>query len=156
MLVRGASLTESMSQYLIDEISATPAIRVLPHSQLVEAKGEAKLESITISNTMTGQTQEVPTAALFIFIGAMPQTAWLAGIVERDEHGYILSGSDLLRDGCRPPGWRLDRDPFLLETSIPGIFVAGDVRHQSVKRVASAVGEGAMSVLFIHEYLKGV
>ena len=156
LLVRGLSLEESMSQYLIDQIAATPRITVLTSTRVVEVKGEANLEAITISNTITGETQVLPTSALFVFIGATPQTDWLDGVVERDEHGYILSGLDLLQDGHRPAGWTLEHDPFPLETSVPGVFVAGDTRLRSMKRVASAVGEGAMSVRLVHDYLRGL
>jgi thioredoxin reductase (NADPH) len=156
LLVRGPSLEESMSQYLIDQIAATPTINVLTSTRVVEVKGETQLEVITITNTATDETQVLPTTALFVFIGATPQTDWLAGLVERDEHGYILSGLDVLHDGHRPAGWTLDRDPFPLETSVPGVFVAGDTRLHSMKRVASAVGEGAMSVRLVHDYLRGL
>ena len=156
LLVRGPSLDESMSQYLIDQIAATPRINVLTSTHVVEVKGETNLEAITITNTITGETQVLPTTALFVFIGAMPQTDWLAGVVERDEHGYILSGLDMLHDGHRPAGWTLDRDPFPLETSVPGVFVAGDTRLHSMKRVASAVGAGAMSVQLVHDYLRSL
>jgi thioredoxin reductase (NADPH) len=154
LLVRGPSLEESMSQYLIDELAAIPKITVKTSTQVVEVTGESKLEAITITNTETGETQELPTNALFVFIGATPQTKWVADVVERDEQGYILSGLDLLHDGHRPAGWTVERDPFLLETSVPGVFVAGDTRLHSMKRVASAVGEGAMSVRLVHAYLK--
>ncbi len=156
LLVHGPSLDESMSQYLIDQITASPAINVLTSTRVVEVKGKTNLEAITITNTETFETQVLPTTALFVFIGAMPQTGWLAGLVERDEHGYILSGLDMLHDGHRPAGWTLDRDPFPLETSVPGVFVAGDTRLHSMKRVASAVGEGAMSVGLVHAYLRGL
>lgn len=156
LLVRGPSLDESMSQYLIDQIAASPRINVLTSTHVVEVKGETNLEAITITNTITGETQVLPTTALFVFIGAMPQTDWLAGVVERDEHGYILSGLDMLHDGHRPAGWMLERDPFPLETSVPGVFVAGDTRLHSMKRVASAVGEGAMSVRLVHDYLRSL
>ena len=156
LLVRGPSLDESMSQYLIDQITAIPRINVLTSTHVVEVKGETNLEAITITNTMTGETQVLPTTALFVFIGAAPQTDWLAGLVERDEHGYILSGLDMLHDGHRPAGWTLERDPFPLETSVPGVFVAGDTRLHSMKRVASAVGEGAMSVRLVHAYLRNL
>ena len=145
-----------MSQYLIDQITASPAINVLTSTRVVEVKGKTNLEAITITNTETFETQVLPTTALFVFIGAMPQTGWLAGLVERDEQGYILSGLDMLHDGHRPAGWTLERDPFPLETSVPGVFVAGDTRLHSMKRVASAVGEGAMSVRLVHDYLRGV
>ncbi len=156
MLVRGESLTKSMSQYLIDQIAATPNITVQAHSSVVEAKGETSLEAIAIQNTITGETQVVPATSLFIFIGAVPRTEWLDGVVARDERGFILTGVDLKHDGHRPKGWTLDRDPFLLETNVPGVFAVGDVRHGSVKRVASGVGEGSICVQFVHQYLSKV
>jgi thioredoxin reductase (NADPH) len=156
LLVRGPELAESMSQYLIEQIAETPRITVLTSTRVVEVKGETHLEAITISTTASGQTQVLPTSALFVFIGATPQTDWLDGVVERDDHGYLLSGLDLLQDGHRPAGWTLERDPFPLETSVPGVFVAGDTRLRSMKRVASAVGEGAMSVRLVHDYLRGL
>lgn len=156
MLVRGESLTKSMSQYLIEQIAATPNITVQPHSSVVEAKGETSLEAIAIQNAITGETQIVPATSLFIFIGAVPRTEWLDGVVERDERGFIKTGPDLKRDGSRPKGWTLDRDPFLLETNVPGVFAVGDVRHGSVKRVASGVGEGSICVQFVHQYLSKV
>jgi len=156
LLVRGPSLDESMSQYLIDQITAIPRIKVLTSTRVVEVKGETNLEAITTTNTETFETQVLPTTALFVFIGAMPQTDWLAGLVERDEHGYILSGLDMLHDGHRPAVWTLERDPFTLETSVPGVFVAGDTRLHSMKRVASAVGEGTMSVRLVHAYLRSL
>ena len=156
MLVRGESLTKSMSQYLIDQIAATPNITVQAHSSVVEAKGETSLEAIAIQNTITGETQVVPATSLFIFIGAVPRTEWLDGVVARDDRGFILTGQDLKHDGHRPKGWTLDRDPFLLETNVPGVFAVGDVRHGSVKRVASGVGEGSICVQFVHQYLSKV
>ena len=156
MLVRGESLTKSMSQYLIDQIAATPNITVQSHSSVVEAKGETSLEAIAIQNTITGETQIVPATSLFIFIGAVPRTEWLDGVVARDDRGFILTGQDLKHDGHRPKGWTLDRDPFLLETNVPGVFAVGDVRHGSVKRVASGVGEGSICVQFVHQYLSKV
>jgi thioredoxin reductase (NADPH) len=156
LLVRGPSLEESMSQYLIHEIAGTPRITVKTSTLVVEATGESNLEAITISQTETGETQVLPTTALFVFIGATPQTDWVADVVERDEHGYILSGLDLIRHGHRPAVWTLERDPFMLETSVPGVFVAGDTRLHSMKRVASAVGAGAMSVQLVQAYLRGL
>ncbi len=156
LLVRGHSLDESMSQHLIDQIASTPRIHVLTSTHVVEVKEEANLEAITITNTASGETQVLPTSALFVFIGATPQTDWLDGLVERDEHGYILSGLEVLLDGHRPAVWTLERDPFPLETSVPGVFVAGDTRLHSMKRVASAVGEGAMSVRLVHAYLRAL
>ncbi len=156
MLVRGESLSKSMSQYLIDQIASTPNIEVRTFSSVVEVIGEGKLDAVTILNSQTGQQETSPATALFIFIGAMPRTDWLDGMVERDEQGFILAGPDLVRNGKRPKGWQPNRDPFLLEASVPGIFVAGDVRHGSVKRVASGVGEGSIAVQFIHRYLSEV
>ena len=156
ILVRGESLVKSMSQYLVEQISATDNIIVRVHSSVVEVKGETSLEAIAIADIVTGEKQTVSASSLFIFIGAQPRTDWLDGVVERDQQGFILSGPDVMRDRRCPRGWTLDRDPFLLETSVPGIFVAGDVRYGSVKRVATGVGEGAIAVQFIHQYLSKV
>jgi thioredoxin reductase (NADPH) len=153
MLVRGASIEAGMSQYLVDQIRSTDNIRVLLNTSVVEAHGADRLEAITVKDSLTGETCTLPATALFIFIGAYPHTDWLAGLLERDDFGFILSGSDLIKDGKPPAGWPLKRLPYWLETSVPGIFVAGDVRHRSIKRMASAVGEGAMAVQFIHQYL---
>lgn len=156
MLVRGESLAQTMSQYLIDEIKQTPKIKVYTHSSVVEVHGETRLEAISILCSDTNKTEQVPASSLFIFIGAVPRTDWLGDLVDRDERGFILSGPDLLHNGQRPKGWNLDRDPGLLETNVPGVFVVGDVRKGSTKRVASGVGEGAVAVQFVHEYLKKV
>ena len=156
MLVRGDSLTKSMSQYLIDQIAATPNIEVMVHTEVLEAKGESNLEAITLLHNDTGEQETVNAKSLFIFIGAQPATDWLGGVVARDERGYILTGADLQQNGKRCSGWHLERDPFLLESSVPGIFVAGDVRHKSVKRVASGVGEGSIAIMFVHRYLAEV
>ena len=153
MLVRGSSLVQSMSRYLIDQIGEIPNIVVETDVHVVEVMGESSLQTITIAHVKTDERRTVATRYLFIFIGAMPHTDWLGGSVERDEHGFILTGPDLIQNGSRPQSWTLARDPFLLESSVPGIFVAGDVRHGSVKRVASGVGEGAIAVSFIHQYL---
>jgi thioredoxin reductase (NADPH) len=153
MLVRGESLAATMSRYLIEEIEKTQNISVEFGSSVVEAHGEARLEAISIHCGASGEVSQVPASSLFIFIGAMPGTAWLEGIVERDEKGFILSGSELKRSGKLPPGWPLKRDPGLLETSIPGVFAVGDVRRGSVKRVASGVGEGSVAIQFVHNYL---
>lgn len=119
-----------------------------------EVRGENRLEGITIANTQTGEHQSVPAAGLFIFIGAEPHTDWLAQIIKRDAHRFILTGSDLVQNGLQlPEGWELDRQPFLLETIIPGIFAAGDVRHGSIKRIPAGVGEGSTAMQLIHEYL---
>ena len=123
---------------------------------MVEAHGEDHLEAISIHCAASNEANKVSANSLFIMIGAAPNTKWLGDIVERDERGFILSGPDLMRDGKRPKGWTLDRDPGLLETNVPGIFVVGDVRHGSVKRVASGVGEGSVAISFVHQYLSKV
>lgn len=156
MLVRGSSLKSSMSQYLIDRIQQTSNITVEYNSEIVEVHGNEHLERISIHCSTSVETETVPSNYLFIFIGATPYAGCVEGVVECDERGFILSGPDLLRDGQRPKGWSLDRDPSLLETSAPGIFVVGDVRHGSVKRVASGVGEGSIAVQLIHQYLTKV
>jgi thioredoxin reductase (NADPH) len=153
MLVRGPSLAATMSHYLIEQIEKMSNIEVLTRTNLVEAKGDVRLTGITVEFETDKSRKELPATSLFIFIGAQPRTEWLGDIIERDDRGFILSGPDLLRDGKRPASWTLDRDPGLLETNIPGIFVVGDVRHGSVKRVASGVGEGAVVVQFMHQYL---
>jgi len=156
MLVRGSSLAATMSQYLIDQIKETPNIQLWAHASLAEAHGDTHLEEISVLCSDTNKIERVPASAMFIFIGALPRTDWLGDLVERDERGFLLTGPDLIRDGQHPKGWTLDRDPFLLETNIPGIFAVGDVRHGSVKRVASSVGEGSVAVQFIHQYLSKV
>jgi thioredoxin reductase (NADPH) len=156
VLCRSGDLRRGMSEYLVKQIEETPNIEVKTNSGVEEAFGEDHLEQLRIKNSQTGEEETVPAHSLFIFIGAAPKTDWLAGVVERDERGFILSGPDLVRDGKRPKNWTEDRDPYLLETSVPGIFVAGDVRRGSVKRVASGVGEGSISVQFIHQYLAKV
>ena len=156
MLVRGKSLASTMSHYLIEQIEKTPNIQVWTQSSVVEVQGDTRLTGITVLCESTGTREQLPASSLFIFIGAQPRTQWLGDLIERDERGFILSGPDLLRDGKRPASWTLDRDPGLLETNIPGIFVVGDVRHGSVKRVASGVGEGAVVVQFMHQYLAKV
>ncbi len=156
IVVRSASLSSTMSQYLIDQIKETPNIQVWPNASVSEAHGETHLEEISFLCSDTGKIERVPASSMFIFIGALPQTDWLGDVIERDERGFILTGPDLIREGQRPKGWALDRDPFLLETNVPGIFAVGDVRHGSVKRVASGVGEGSVAVQFIHQYLSKV
>jgi thioredoxin reductase (NADPH) len=156
MLVRGESLASTMSHYLIEQIEKTPNIDVWLQTVVTEVHGEARLDAITICRGSVGRPEKLPASSLFIFIGAQPRTEWLGDLIERDERGFVLSGPDLLRDGKRPASWTLDRDPSLLETSVPGIFVVGDVRHGSVKRVASGVGEGAVVVQFMHQYLAKV
>ena len=156
MLVRGTGLGATMSQYLIRDIEQTPNIRVECGAQVVAVHGEDKLEAISIACTSSGSVDRVPASALFVFIGAAPRTGWLDGFVERDERGFILTGSDLMRQGNRPAGWTADRDPFLLETNVPGVFAVGDVRHGSIKRVASSVGEGSIAIQFVHQHLAKV
>jgi thioredoxin reductase (NADPH) len=153
MLVRGPSLAATMSQYLIDQIAKTENIQVEFCTQVTAASGNGRLEEISILCSSTGEVSKVPANSLFIFIGAMPNTKWLEGVVLRDEKGFILSGVDLMKDGKPPKGWQLDRPPALLETNVPGIFVVGDVRRGSVKRVASGVGEGSIAIQFVHQYL---
>ncbi|MEM9217660.1 MAG: FAD-dependent oxidoreductase [Cyanobacteria bacterium P01_F01_bin.150] len=178
MLVRGDSLTKSMSQYLIDQIDGTDNIDVWTHSSVIEAGGDERLETLTIRNSQTEEEQTLPAKSLFIFIGAVPNTSWLEGLLERDAKGFLLTGQDLswrqiggrparedanvstnakkdaLSNGVNP--WALERQPYLLETNVPGIFAVGDVRHDSVKRVASGVGEGSICVQFVHRYLSNL
>jgi len=156
ILVRGSSLGATMSQYLIDQIQETPNIQLWTHASVAEVHGDTHLEELSVLCSDTNKIERVPSTAMFIFIGAMPQTDWLGDLVERDERGFILTGPDLIWQGARPRGWTLERDPFLLETNVPGLFAVGDVRHGSVKRVASGVGEGSVAVQFIHQYLSKV
>jgi thioredoxin reductase (NADPH) len=156
MLLRGDSLEKGMSQYLIDQIREIPNIRVETQAEVVEVHGDGHLESITIANHATETIRTEATSALFIFIGAMPCTAWLRGMLPMDERGYLLTGALLPKDGDRPKGWKEERDPFIFESIIPGVFAAGDTRHSSIKRVASAVGEGSITVQMVHQYLAKV
>jgi thioredoxin reductase (NADPH) len=156
ILVRGDSLAATMSQYLIDQIKEMSNIQIWSHANVAEVHGETHLEEISVLCSDTNVVERVPASAMYIFIGALPRTDWLSGTVERDDRGFLLTGPDLLRDKQRPKGWSLERDPFLLETNIPGVFAVGDVRHGSVKRVASGVGEGSVAVQFIHQYLSKV
>jgi thioredoxin reductase (NADPH) len=153
MLVRGDSLARSMSRYLIEQIEKTPNIDVQFNASVAEAHGDTRLEAISVRCSTSSELDIVPASSLFIFIGAQPQTEWLDGVIERDNMGFILSGQDLIRSGKPPSGWPLSRDPGLLETSVPGVFAAGDVRCGSVKRVASGVGEGSIAIQFVHQYL---
>ena len=156
ILVRGPSLQQSMSYYLIQQISEIPGISVRACTEVSEAHGDGHLEQLTLRDRNTGATELVDAQWLFVFIGAAPLTDWLDGVVQRDERGFVLAGPDLVIAGQRPAGWPLDRAPYHLETSVPGVFVAGDVRAESAKRVASAVGEGAMAVMLVHRYLERV
>lgn len=153
VLVRGENLEASMSTYLIEQIDAIDNIVVRTRTEVVEACGDEHLERLVLRDNRTGTLETVAAAAMFVFIGAAPRTGWLDGTVVRDPRGFVVTGPDLVVEGRRPPGWTLDRDPYHLESSIPGVFVAGDVRAESVKRVASAVGEGAMAVTLVHRYL---
>jgi thioredoxin reductase (NADPH) len=153
MLVRGDALGRTMSDYLVKELQASDTITVRLGTQVVAAGGAGRLEQLTLRDARTGATETVPAAALFILIGAQPRTEWLAGTLERDERGFLLTGPDLLQGGRPPPGWPPDRLPLPLETSLPGVFAAGDVRHRSIKRVASAVGEGSIAIQLVHDYL---
>ncbi|MEU2542511.1 FAD-dependent oxidoreductase [Streptomyces iakyrus] len=154
LLVRGESLAASMSHYLIQQIEESPNIRVRARTVVEEAHGDGRLERLTLRDVDSGQTEQVDAQWVFVFIGAAPLTGWLDGTVLRDERGFILAGPDLTADGRPPEGWELDRPPYHLETNVPGVFVAGDARSESAKRVASAVGEGAMAVMLVHRYLE--
>jgi thioredoxin reductase (NADPH) len=156
MLVRASGLEDSMSRYLIDRIEAAENIEVATSVSLEEVTGTGCLESVTVRSAVDGGLRTIPSAGLFVFIGVRPHTEAFAGVVERDEGGFILTGSDLPREHGRPIGWTLDRDPFLFETSVPGVFAAGDVRAGSNRRVAAAVGEGSAAVYSVHRYLETV
>jgi thioredoxin reductase (NADPH) len=154
ILVRGDSLERSMSYYLIQQLAAIDNIVVRTRCEVIEAHGDEHLEAVTVRDSKEGTAVTLPCEHLFVFIGAEPHTEWLDGAVCRDSRGFVCTGPDLLVGGRRPAGWDRDRDPFYLESSVPGIFAAGDVRANSVKRVASAVGEGAMAVTLVHKYLE--
>jgi thioredoxin reductase (NADPH) len=153
MLVRGPSLAETMSDYLVRELEATGDVTVRYDTEVVDGHGDGRLSGLTLRDRTTGATETVPATALFILIGAEPHTGWLPGTVRRDRWGFVVTGTDLLQDGQPPMGWPLDRPPMPLETGLPGVFAAGDVRHGSTKQVASAVGEGSVAVRLVHEYL---
>ena len=153
LLVRGPSLADSMSDYLIRELNSEPNIEIRHQVEVVDGHGESRLEQLTLRDRESGRSETVPAAALFILIGAQPRTDWLPDQILRDHWGYLLTGNDLLGNGGLPERWPLQRPPMLLETSLPGVFAAGDVRHASVKRVASAAGEGAISIQMVHRYL---
>ncbi|MEV6663936.1 FAD-dependent oxidoreductase [Streptomyces nigra] len=154
LLVRGESLAASMSYYLIQQIEESPNISVRTRTVVDEAHGSDHLEQLTLRDLDSGRTDRVDAQWMFVFIGAAPLTDWLDGTVLRDRRGFILAGPDLTEDGRPPAGWELDRPPYHLETNVPGVFVAGDARSESAKRVASAVGEGAMAVMLVHRYLE--
>jgi thioredoxin reductase (NADPH) len=153
MLVRGPTLAESMSDYLVRELEATANVTVRYDTEAVDGQGDGRLTGLTLKDRTSGATETVPATALFILIGAEPHTGWLPGTVRRDRWGFLVTGNDLLADGRPPAGWTLDRPPMLLETSLPGVFAAGDVRHGSTKRVAGAVGDGSVAIRLVHEYL---
>jgi thioredoxin reductase (NADPH) len=156
MLVRGPDLRRSMSQYLVDRINETANVVVLPDTVVEGVGGNGRLESVDVRHTDTNVVRTLPAAALFIFIGSAPRTAMVSDLVELDEQGYVLTGREVMRGGRRPKGWMADRDPFLFETNVPGVFAVGDVRRGSGKRVAAAVGEGSATVSAVHEYLRTV
>jgi thioredoxin reductase (NADPH) len=153
MLVRGDALSRTMSHYLVERIQTIPNIKVEPQTEVVEVHGEDRLSSLTIRHHDTNIDERREAIALFIFIGAQPRTDWLEGTICRDAKGFIVTGTNLLRDGKRPAGWTLDRDPALLETNVPGVFAVGDVRHGAVRRVANSVGEGSIVLYFVNQYL---
>ncbi|WP_329562210.1 FAD-dependent oxidoreductase [Kitasatospora sp. NBC_01266] len=154
LLVRGPSLSASMSHYLLQRVEDAPTISVRTDVVVAAVHGKEHLEGLTLRNTVSGETEEVDAQWMFVFIGAAPMTDWLDGTVTRDSHGFLPTGPDLTADGRPPAGWALDRPPYHLETDVPGVFVAGDARAESAKRVASAVGEGAMAVMLVHRYLE--
>jgi thioredoxin reductase (NADPH) len=148
------SIEETMSQYLVDRLRRLPNVEIRTNSTVAGAEGQNRLEEITIQNVKTGRTEQVKCDGLFVFIGATPRTEWLDNVVRRDEKGFIISGADVKCDLSQWPDWPLQREPYRLETSMPGVFVAGDVRKGSIKRLTAAVGEGAMAVQYIHHYGK--
>jgi len=154
LLVRGSSLEASMSHYLVEQLAAIETVHVHTCTAVAEVHGTEHLEALTLEDARTGERSTYEASHLFVFIGGEPRTHWLDGVLTRDDRGFIPTGPSLLEDGRRPPGWTADRDPYFLESSLPGVFVAGDVRAESVKRVASAVGEGAMAVTLVHRYLE--
>ena len=154
LVVRGDNLEAKMSQYLIDQIAGTPNINVSLGSRVSAVAGGNHLEQVTLQDRADGTEETFPAAGLFIFIGAVPHSGFVEGVVELDKKGFILTGTDLMIDGAHHSSWPLERDPYLLETSVPGIFAAGDVRANVIRRVASAVGQGAIGVSFIHKYLE--
>lgn len=154
MIVRGDSLSKSMSHYLVERINTIPNISVVPNAEVIEVSGGDRLEEITVRHQGAKTTEKLPAAALFIFIGAEPYTEWLDGVVCRDGKGFLMTGTNLVSNGKRPPGWTADRDPYLLETSVPGVFAVGDVRDGAIRRVANSVGEGSIVLYFIRQYMR--
>jgi len=156
ILVRGPQLSAGMSRYLVDRITETPNVEVLVNTSVAGARGNGRLEAVTVMDNVSGERRELSPAAMFIFIGTAPRTALCDDIVMRDDKGFVLTGRDVMSDGRPPAGWTAPRDPYLFETSVPGIFCAGDARHGSGKRVAAAVGEGSATVSMVHQYLQTV
>jgi thioredoxin reductase (NADPH) len=156
VLVRGPNIAAAMSRYLVDRLAETPNVDVLVNTSVVGVRGNGRLETVTVRDSGTGTQRELPAAGMFIFIGAAPRTALVADVVLRDPQGFVLTGRDLMTAGNRPAGWTPARDPFPFETSVPGIFCAGDARYGSGKRCAAAVGEGSATVSMIHQYLQTV
>jgi thioredoxin reductase (NADPH) len=154
MIVRGASLSKSMSHYLVERIQTIPNISVIPNAEVVEVLGQSRLEEITLRHHDTQINEKLPAAALFIFIGAEPHTEWLDGVVCRDSKGFLVTGANLIQNGKRPASWSVDRDPYLLETNVQGVFAVGDVRDGAVRRVANSVGEGSIVLYFIRQYMR--
>jgi thioredoxin reductase (NADPH) len=154
LLVRGPDLSASMSYYLVQQIEQTPNIAVRTRTEVAAVHGDGHLERLSLRDADTGTVEQADAQWMFVFIGAAPRTEWLEGTVLRDPRGFVLAGPDLTPDGRPPADWELDRPPYHLETSVPGVFAAGDVRAESAKRVASAVGEGAMAVMLVHRYLE--
>jgi thioredoxin reductase (NADPH) len=156
MFIRSPSLAEGMSQYLIDQIGGTGNIEIVPYSEVTSVPGDGKLEHISVKNIQTGDVANHDGSAMFVFIGAVPHSGLVAGLVTMNKYGFILTGADLMVDGKRPDGWTLQRDPLALETNVPGVFAVGDVRQGVVRRVASTVGEGSVAISQVHEYMQTV
>jgi thioredoxin reductase (NADPH) len=156
LLVRGPDISTGMSSYLVDRIRETPNVEVMVNTSVVSARGDGRLEAVTVVDGVSGVRRELSAAAMFIFIGTAPRTELCGDLVMRDQQGFVLTGRDVMTDGRPPAGWTAARDPYLFETNVPGIFCAGDARHGSGKRVAAAVGEGSATVSMIHQYLQTV
>jgi thioredoxin reductase (NADPH) len=156
MIIRAADMQPMMSRYLVDRILATPNIEVVFGSEVVQAIGTTSLEAVMIQTADSGARRTIPATAMFIFIGVQPHTDAFAGVLERDEAGFVITGSDLPKEHDRPRGWTLEREPFMFETNVPGVFAAGDVRANANRRVAAAVGEGSAAIYSVHRYLRTV